>query len=244
LLDAACVERLVASERQQQLGHAMGEGTKQSAMTDHRRRVGHEAIVVSEGNDLDAVGDPDGVAIDRRAEREDRVEVESCNCLADAVDQRRLTLPHGRAERQQHPRPLGVRTSGPLRRERDIQRPGTKHVRWSVAVDVKPARRGDQHQLGGFPRAEAVAGGSEPQCPMSRREAAKVRRPAASGSQHLHLRESVQEVHERHGWRARRPSRRERSWQHAIDDRDVGAQLVEHVSGVEGDLRTGHGRHE
>jgi hypothetical protein len=76
--------------------------------------------VVGKGNDLDAVGDPDGVATDRRGE--DRVEVESCNCLADAVVQRRLTLHHGRAARQQHPLPLGVRTTGPLRRDRDTQR--------------------------------------------------------------------------------------------------------------------------
>jgi hypothetical protein len=43
LLDAACVERLVTSERQQQLRHAMGESTKhrsQSAVADYRAQLG------------------------------------------------------------------------------------------------------------------------------------------------------------------------------------------------------------
>jgi hypothetical protein len=51
LLDAACVERLVASEWQQQLRHAMGEGTKhcsQPTVADHRGAAGHKAIVVGE----------------------------------------------------------------------------------------------------------------------------------------------------------------------------------------------------
>jgi hypothetical protein len=96
LLDAAGVERLVAPERQQQLRHAVGEGTEhrpQSAVTDHRRRVGQERIVVGEGHDLDAVGDPNRVAIDRRAEGEDRVQVEAGGRLADAVDQLCLAPP-------------------------------------------------------------------------------------------------------------------------------------------------------
>ena len=66
LLDSTCVECLVASERQHQLRHAMGEGTQhgsQSAVADHRRAAGHEAIVVGEAHDLDAVGNPHGVAI-------------------------------------------------------------------------------------------------------------------------------------------------------------------------------------
>jgi hypothetical protein len=40
------------------------------------------------------------------------------------------------------------------------------------------------------------------------------------------------------------PSRRDRGRQHAVDDRDVGSELVEHLAGVEGDLRAGHGCHD
>jgi hypothetical protein len=35
------------------------------------------------------------------------------------------------------------------------------------------------------------------------------------------------------------PERGKRGRQHAVDDRDVGAQLVDRVAGVEGDLRPG-----
>jgi hypothetical protein len=61
LLDAACVERLVATERQQQLRHAMGKGMhhgSQSPVPDHRCHAGHEAIVIAEGHDLDPIGEP------------------------------------------------------------------------------------------------------------------------------------------------------------------------------------------
>jgi hypothetical protein len=131
LLDAGGVERLVASERQQQLRHAMGEGAEhrsQSAMPDHRRRAGHEAIVVGIGDHLDVDGDPNGVAIDGRAEREDSVQLETGNCLTDAVDQRRLTVHHGRAKGQQYPRALDVRTTRALRTDSDAERPGMQHV--------------------------------------------------------------------------------------------------------------------
>jgi hypothetical protein len=160
-------------------------------MPDHHRRVGHEAIVVGEGHDFDVVGDPNGVAIDRGAEGEDSLQVEAGNRLADAPDQSRLSVHHGGAERQQHPRPLGVRTTRPPRRDSYAQRPGMQYVRRSVAVDVEPARGCDEHQLGRLPRAKAIAGGSEPQHPMSRREAAKIGRPPASGPQHLRPCESV-----------------------------------------------------
>ena len=80
LLDAARVEGLIAPERQQQLRHAMGEGAKhrsQSTMPDHRRHLGHEAIVVGEGHDLHVFGDTHGIAVDRWAEREDGLQFES-----------------------------------------------------------------------------------------------------------------------------------------------------------------------
>jgi hypothetical protein len=107
LLDPAGVERLIASERQQELRHAMGKRTDDRAeadMADHRSRPRHEAIVVGAGQDLDVVGSPNRVAINRWAEREDSVHVETGNSFADAVDQRRAARHRGRAVARRSPR--------------------------------------------------------------------------------------------------------------------------------------------
>jgi hypothetical protein len=204
----------------------MGEGTQhrsQSTMPDHRRHLGHEAIVVGEGYDLDVLGDTYGVAVDRWAEREDSLEIEIGDCLADAVDQLRLAADNGRAERQQHPLALDFGAIRSPRMRSDPERPGIDHVCRRIAVDIEPARRGDEHELGRFPGGETIAGGGEPEQPMSRCEAPKIRRPAASGSEHLRPRESIEEVNERHARRARGPSRRDCGRQHAVDDGEVGA---------------------
>ncbi len=66
----------------------MSEGTQhgsQSAMPDHSGAAGHEPIVVGEVHHLDVVRDPCGAAADRRAEREDGVEIETADRLADAL---------------------------------------------------------------------------------------------------------------------------------------------------------------
>ena len=118
-----------------------------------------------------------------------------------------------------------------------------QHVCRGVAVDVEPARRGDQHELGGLPGAKAVAGGGESEQPMSRREAAKVGCPGTPGSQHLRPGGAVQEVHERRGRGADGAGRGDRGRQHAVHDGQIGVQLGECVSGVEGDLRAGRGCH-
>jgi hypothetical protein len=142
-------------------------------VADHCRHSWHEAVVVGEGYDLNVVGDPEGVAVDR---------------LADAVDQCPLTAHGAGAERQQHALPLEVGTPWRLRTNNDAQRPGMLYVRRSVAVDVEPPRRGYEHQVGGPARGEAVAGGSEPEHPMGRRKDAEICRTAASGSSHLRRR--------------------------------------------------------
>jgi hypothetical protein len=71
----------------------MGESTQdgsQPAMPDHRCRGGHEAVVVGELGHLDVVRDLYGVRVNRGAEREDCVQIEAGDCLADTVDQRSL----------------------------------------------------------------------------------------------------------------------------------------------------------
>ena len=59
--------------------------------------------MVGEAHDLDGVGNPHCVAINCGAEGEHSVQVESGDCVGDAVDQRDLTGHHSRAERQQYP---------------------------------------------------------------------------------------------------------------------------------------------
>jgi hypothetical protein len=78
---------------------------------------------------------------------------------------------------------------------------------------------------------------------MGRGERLQIRRPAVWRLEHPRPCQSVQEVHQR---RRRRPGgarSRDPGGQHAVDDRQIGAHILERVPGVDRELRTGRYRH-
>jgi hypothetical protein len=148
--DAPGVEVLVASEREQEKGFAVGESSErraQPAVGDDRCATWEQLIVIGVRTRLDFARGADRLGAHCRSQGQDRVHCLTVECVTDALDEGLLALHHGGAEAEEDERsPLGGASF--LGRPGHAKRPGVYDVGRIVGGEIEPRRDGHEEHLG------------------------------------------------------------------------------------------------